>query len=250
MAKYNDLEVENVFVDPVTGEPIDVKGGNCEFEIGDFIVSNDKTTIGVFSGECVTEDMSEKWPSFFFAFAEGKYIENYDDMDCCEDDEVWTENYHLATDEEKEELLIALEATTGLTWDENELTLAPLNGVKGDDWKQEKQYYPSTWAAGIDSDVDEMCNFEDNCYFSKEFRPLCALSQLIILCGIYMKGLTLTKGETVYAIVFDSVANAPVIRPYIYGVRNSILTFKSDTQVREFLTNFESLVLEASTLLQ
>lgn len=237
-----ELEIEHVLVDPITGEPI----AEPEFKIGDVLVRDDLTVLGVFAGECVSEDQSEKWPSFFCAFDCGKYIENYNDY--CADDETtdWKELYHLATDDEEEEFLIALEATTGLTWDFKQNILVP---VDESSWKIKGQYYPSTWSAGIDADVDEMTDFEDDCYFSKGASPLRALGQLIVLRDIYMKGQTVDPDDVVYAIVVDP-DNKIVIRPYRYGVRNSILTFKYDEQVRTFLTNFEDLVIEAAALLK
>lgn len=218
------------------------------FLVGDVIINESRTVIGVYVDECVNENLNDdgtrdRWPLFSMAFVKGKFIENFDDAECFD----WPREYNIATDDEEEAFFTEVERVTGKTWEkssqsfkENDDTYWPSKGSKKiiTSWKQLKQLEK-------EGDVEEIDSLED---LAGTAGGLIPLGKLRILHDRYMKDTPIEIGDQVYTIVPNPNKNTDqdfIIRSYIYGARSSLLTFKYQEQARCFATYFEDLILEA-----
>lgn len=215
---------------------------NKEFENGDIIVSEDHTVIGVFYTTQKDLEDSVEFPSFHIAIQNGQYRENFDDLICD-----WPMDYQLATDEETEIFLSQVEEFTGMVWNTN---LKMLERRDESSWKLTNHLYPSTWKEATErfnscSELEDelFCNGFDNGFSGKMYT----LAQLKLLYDIYNYGIGNKKDEVSYAIVSTPWGELEC-RPYIFGSRNSMFSFKYQEQARLFMTNFEELLKKCANL--
>lgn len=231
MRADNVEDVEYVDVNPT-----------MEFKDGDIIVNEDFTVIGVFQAELTDREEQYTFPSFYIACSNGRVHENFDDMDC-----EWPGDYRFATDEETEIFLKEVEDLTDLIWCPNTKMLEKRDES---DWKVKGHFYPKTWDEAVKNYnschelEDELvcCGYEDG--YS---GTIYSFAQLKLLYDIYVEGIENKPDDVVYSVVVNPQGELD-LRPYIYGIRNSLLTFRYQEQARMFMTYFEEMIKKCKEL--
>lgn len=215
----------------------------CPFESGDIIVNEEFSVIGIFCEELTDIDEQITFPSFYVACSNGVIHENFDDLDC--DD--WPGDYRLATDEEAEIFLGDIEDLTDYVWNNNTKMLETRNKDK---WMIKDHFYPKTWEEATQNytechDLDEtlICCDLDGSYSDKAFT----FAQLKLLAKIYNFDNENKAGEVSYAVTVTPEKDLEC-RPYIYGKRNSALSFRYKEQAAMFMSYFESMIEKCAEL--
>lgn len=222
-----------------------MKTEEIKFVYGDIIVNDEFTVIGAYSHESIDPASGISWPTFSIAANNGRLFENFDDIECND----WPGEYRYATDEEIEIFLKEIEDLTNFVWNPTTHTLEVRdesswkipNYVYPDSWSEAEKQYSDCWRY-----TEELLEIGEEDSFS---GSVFTLGKLILLKNIYEEGNRNVKGEVSYAIVKSRVCNKLECRPYIYGTRNSIMSFRFQEQARLFMTNFEDLLLNCINLL-
>lgn len=215
-----------------------------DFENGEIIVNDDFTVIGAFYMELHDTEGQITFPTFHVACANGQVHTNYDDLMCD-----WPGDYRRATDEEIEIFLQEIEDFEGMVWNPEEKILE----VRDDSsWRIQNHFYPKTWeeAEKNYTSCSELSNELFCCGWDEDYsgRAL-SMAQLKLLYDIYSHGNKNVSGEVSYAVV-PSEHGEIELRPYIYGKRNSLLTFRYKEQAITFMTYFEDMIKKCSEFLQ
>lgn len=218
------------------------QNGDCMFQNGDIIVNDDFSIIGVFFQELQDKDEQITFPTFHVACSCGKVYENYDDLNCD-----WPEDYRFATDEEIEIFLKEVEDLEGLVWNPEEYRLEKRDE---ENWKIKGHFYPKTWNEAVDNYT--ACQQLENelfcCGYEDEFAgKMITLAQLKLLYDIFNEGNENKYNEVSYAVIVAPCGEIEC-RPYIYGLRNSLLSFRYQSQARLFMTYFEDMIKKCKEL--
>ena len=118
------------------------------------------------------------------------------------------------------------------------------------DWKVKGHFYPKTWDEAVKNYnschelEDELvcCGYEDG--YS---GTIYSFAQLKLLYDIYVEGIENKPDDVVYSVVVNPQGELD-LRPYIYGIRNSLLTFRYQEQARMFMTYFEEMIKKCKEL--
>lgn len=211
---------------------------NVMFIKGDIIINEEFSVIGAYSHESIDTASGMSWPTFSIAVNNGKIYLNFDDIEC--DD--WPGDYRYASDEEVELFLKAIEDYSGFVW--NPLT-ETLEERDESTWRLPKYVYPQSWEEA-EKIYDECERYTQELFVvGDEEGPggiAYTLGKLILLRDIYRKNNDNVDGEISYAIIKTKVGENLECRPFIFGSRNSMFSFRYQEQARLFMTNFEDLL--------
>lgn len=215
---------------------------NLEFKSGDIIVNEDFSVIGAFEEELFYKDSDESFPTFFVACNYGRVITNFDDLESN-----WPGDYRLATDDEISLFLEEVEDIEGLVWNPQKKSLDHRDGS----WRLSNHVYPKTWVEATEN-YPECSDLEANlvvCSGTYEFEwRVYTFAQVILLYDIYREGNDNVPGEMSYAITVTDTGALDIV-PFIYGRRNTVLSFRYQEQAKQFLTYFEDMIKLCSDLI-